>query len=651
MLRMICLFILYLITVSVYAQQPAPGGVPGMVAWLASSVREDGAPRWIDRLSEEEDPVDSSVDLPLFNFHPAPRLRGDEAIPLLPLPVRTLKQATVFAVHHPDDTLSERVVWSLDAGDGRPLVLTTHRLADLRDTSYLNFLGPEKARPGIKTYYQRRVPEAETTTTSATLLLGTPPARPRLPVYAYRGRIPEFIVYDRVLSPRERLQVESYLALKYGLTLTSDANYLDGAGEVIWERRRQGAFVHRLAGIGRDDEAGLLQKQSTSSYEPGMLTLSAGRPASDNAANRTELTDRSWLIWGDDGGAWELRPVEFGQPRRLDRTWRITAHGETPLTTLQVELGRFATERSPGQTYWLLIDRSGTGKFAPGQVDYYPASEITGRAVAAFHGVRWDTDASGTDAFTLGLGPAFMGLAWQDPPTCTPKAVGRLFLSAVGGQPPYAFQLEGPTGTDRWQRADGALQELGALPPGPYRLTIRDAGGNLFRDSLFFEAADAPVSPLADEYLLSSDQPLRLDAAATGAASQRYEWTTPDGRRHEGPQLEIRESGTYQLTIDRAGCLARQQIAVREAPADAFREAALYPNPARREQPFQVAVHLARPEGIQVTILDVAGRIIRERRQPVDDYHRFSETLSAAGAYLIRLHSGGAVTTLPLIVE
>jgi hypothetical protein len=62
-------------------------------------------------------------------------------------------------------------------------------------------------------------------------------------------------------------------------------------------------------------------------------------------------------------------------------------------------------------------------------------------------------------------------------------------------------------------------------------------------------------------------------------------------------------------------------------------------------------VHLTEAAAVQVSILDVGGRSIRERQLPADDYHLIRETLPAAGAYLIRVRSGAATETLPLIVE
>ena len=45
---------------------------------------------------------------------------------------------------------------------------------------------------------------------------------------------PELLVYNRILTPGERRKAESYLAMKYGVTLND--SYLDGDGNLVWDR-------------------------------------------------------------------------------------------------------------------------------------------------------------------------------------------------------------------------------------------------------------------------------------------------------------------------------------------------------------------------------------------------------------------------------
>ena len=59
----------------------------------------------------------------------------------------------------------------------------------------------------------------------------------------FDGYSPEVIIYGRYLTPAERRKVESYLAVKYGITLNN--SYLDSEGNLIWDKDENLGYHHR----------------------------------------------------------------------------------------------------------------------------------------------------------------------------------------------------------------------------------------------------------------------------------------------------------------------------------------------------------------------------------------------------------------------
>lgn len=59
-------------------------------------------------------------------------------------------------------------------------------------------------------------------------------------------------------------QVESYLALKYGITLdqTLPTNYTLSDGSIAWSATGAGVYKNNIAGIARDDASMLAQYRS-----------------------------------------------------------------------------------------------------------------------------------------------------------------------------------------------------------------------------------------------------------------------------------------------------------------------------------------------------------------------------------------------------
>jgi hypothetical protein len=176
----------------------------------------------------------------------------------------------------------------------------------------------------------------------------------------YNGHIAEVIIYTRGLTPTEELQVNSYLALKYGITLdqTTPTNYLSGTGSVIWTAG--GGYDKFIAGIGREDCQGLYQKQSQSIVTGNSVAMylgdqTAGLPAT-NTANTTTLANNNYMIWGNNGGAITYSPGT-GIYDMMARRWKIQETGTVGLVTVQA--------LDPAAEY-LLVDTDGDGNFATG---------------------------------------------------------------------------------------------------------------------------------------------------------------------------------------------------------------------------------------------------------------------------------------------
>ncbi|NNC46706.1 MAG: choice-of-anchor D domain-containing protein, partial [Winogradskyella sp.] len=90
---------------------------------------------------------------------------------------------------------------------------------------------------------------------------------------SFEGRIAEIITYSATKNDAtdtsERNRIQSYLGIKYGITLAPDSNgttkdYVNSDGTVIWDQSANTGFNNDIAGIGRDDASELNQKQSSS---------------------------------------------------------------------------------------------------------------------------------------------------------------------------------------------------------------------------------------------------------------------------------------------------------------------------------------------------------------------------------------------------
>ncbi|SFF34815.1 LamG-like jellyroll fold domain-containing protein [Flavobacterium xueshanense] len=124
------------------------------------------------------------------------------------------------------------------------------------------------------------------------------------------GRVAEIISYASRVLDGNRPKIESYLAIKYGITLGvngTSINYLDSAGNIIWNTATNAGYNYNIAGIGKDVASDLYQKQSKSSNDVNAVTIGLGVIATTNIANINEFKkDRDFLMWGSNNGTFAI---------------------------------------------------------------------------------------------------------------------------------------------------------------------------------------------------------------------------------------------------------------------------------------------------------------------------------------------------------
>lgn len=652
---------IFLISLALFAhpfwgagQDILPGGVTGIKAWYTAGYMPDGTVCWQNKLNPtQQGPVQKKkATTDRLNFNTVYSLDGSGEGFTLALEENDYTRSSIFTVYQPADSLGEKCVWAMSENATRQLMLTTKKLVDLRDSTNITFAPGRDDYPVISTYFQCKNRDSirlgrQYLHIGGAFEINNPGIAP------FRGNLAEIIVFDRFLSGAEKQKVESYLAIKYGIPVAQHFRptaYLNAMGDTIWDARKDKKMYSNITGIGRDDVSGLMQPKSTCSYHPGLLTIGvSGNPA--------QLEQNSFLIWTDNNEDLETAPAAQGHPAHLSRRWLATATGNIAgvSTALQFDTRQAENQPAPGETWWLCIDRSGTGKFPLGEVDYYQTDSISPAGIAFFDRVYWDTDRSGHDLFTFGAGPAMMAKVWATAPLCSPPASGTFHLGAEGGRPPYQFSLRGPgAGFDwRWETTGNAVTDISGLVPGDYWLTIRDAGNAFREEHLYLESADAPVSYLAPTYSLLPGQTLRLDASKDMPPGHfSYRWEGPDGFLQETPDVGITKPGIYRLIIDHEGCLSRRDITVGRFSANNFKHLQLYPNPVGRANPVEILIQLYRDAAVDLQITDLSSRVLVRRTLQGNNFYRLTENPDLpAGMYLLTFTSEQSVQTLKLVVE
>jgi hypothetical protein len=206
-------------------------------------------------------------------------------------------------VFQSSDTL-ERGAWGTENAKSRKIYLTTRRA--LGPDSIADQYGKNENKTILSTIEQHW---EGTNNTSSTAFLAVGSSGKSRPFIPYKGLLAETMVFNRTLGYLERLQIETYLAIKYGAAL-ENRNYINSNEDIIWNAEENKDYSFHVTGIGRDDAFKLYQKQSQSAYDSGFVTLSAGSLAANNETNSVEFSSGNFLIWGDNNGN---RSVKTGE--------------------------------------------------------------------------------------------------------------------------------------------------------------------------------------------------------------------------------------------------------------------------------------------------------------------------------------------------
>jgi uncharacterized repeat protein (TIGR02543 family) len=151
-----------------------------------------------------------------------------------------------------------------------------------------------------------------------------------------QGVMSEVIMYDDELPAASLQRIESYLALKYGVTLTPGTragrfDYLFSDGRMLWNGTSTGLdsiFYNRIAAVIRDDAADLHNRQSHSTDVGSILHMGvAGTKLGSRADVGDFGNDMEAVVWGDNNAS-GTAPVSLSEDcdefdRVFNRKWRI----------------------------------------------------------------------------------------------------------------------------------------------------------------------------------------------------------------------------------------------------------------------------------------------------------------------------------------
>jgi len=209
-----------------------------------------------------------------------------------------------------------------------------------------------------------------------------------MPNKFWNGKITELIVYDDDHSSADKNKVDSYLAIKYGVTLETGGgiigDYVASNGSTtIWDASVAPEYHNDVIGIGRDDNSELIQKQSNTIDDTTRLYIDALQ-ATNNLNSGVFTTNIGYIVMGHNqdlmyatqNSITEM-PASCGLNSRMEREWKITKSNFDQVFHADFKLCPFADVASVDVSHLrLLVDDD--GDFSNGGTNCYENGDGTG---------------------------------------------------------------------------------------------------------------------------------------------------------------------------------------------------------------------------------------------------------------------------------
>ncbi len=619
-MRVIIILLILLVNTVMIAQNP--GGVKGYMRWSG-----------VDNIEAETD-----VDI---NHNKVAKFNMECKTNVFATQKSRLSGLTFFCVSM-TDSINERALWSIDTDTATNVLMTNRRMANLEDYKYINFNTPATVVPQISTYSCKQA-DIDSLSENIYIRLGSKSLN-NVPAFDFEGVIPEYVVYNRVLSYNERLRVESYLALKYGVSLSqvSPTSYLNSNGDVIWDAEMYSSYSGSIAGIGRDDMSGLNHNLSGSMETPGLLEIGCSK-----------LDDMNFMVWGDNKASITFNDKR-GETKKLQRQWVVAVTGDfvglkstLSFSALQIE------EIYPledNEIYWLAIDDSGSGTFPIGGSRYYP-NKSGDNSVLSFEDIVWDSDKSGYDLFTIVAAPELFITTNTKLPSCKNTQAGIITAEIVGGTSPFNVSLILDGEVISKQNSEGNTYTFSELEQGTYTITVADAYNKAYAEEFLLSNSDMEQVVKFDTQTLEQGSKLTVDASQglSSAVNYSYKWKSQSGEEIYNPELTINEAGIYLLTVSNSeGCCTQRELEVIEESSDYFSEILFYPNPTTLGY-VNMRVQLKQRGTLGVTISNTLGYVISNKQVSGSDFYSFTCKLPYKGTWIITLDGGGGRKSLKVL--
>jgi hypothetical protein len=335
-----------------------------------------------------------------FNYHQAFSIDGNSN-PFTISDFYPLKKDkyTVFTVFQAFDTLAEYGLWQMQLDSTHNVKLSSHKTKNIR--SYIRYSQNGSQAPTINSSSQSWNNIKIDSSICSFTLAGTDS-------FHFNGKLAEFIVFNNRLTRLDNEKVHTYLALKYGIGIYY-LNYVNSQDSTLWDTQNDTTYRFDIIGLGRDDNMGLYQKQTTDNSGSKRLTMYFDTLKYLNQANTSQIDDMNFALFGHNGDSISTFHIDtnnlFVFPSLMNRKWKIALNGSM-IHQKPINIRMYMPNIDSVNTLKLIISGELNDEFDPAMCRVIDPSRTDTNGYYYYENIYWDTDFSGSDLFTFSQLPS-----------------------------------------------------------------------------------------------------------------------------------------------------------------------------------------------------------------------------------------------------
>ncbi|WP_430614162.1 T9SS type A sorting domain-containing protein [Flavobacterium sp. JP2137] len=472
----------------------------------------------------------------------------------------------------------------------------------------------------------------------------------------------ELKVYDKRLSPSEMLPIQTYLSIKYGVSLEAGLDYMSIDDIVLWNYKNNASYSKRITGLGRSDYFELNQRQTQNSND-SLFRMGLVEENIHNVLNEGDLAKDSYLMFGDNGAAVSFKEVAKRDFEKLQRVWKYnkTKNFTAKNMYIKLALDQFK-DTIAGQEYFLYINNSTKDPINLNSLKLIKGETVD--SVLVFKDINIDKAVSNEGYLSLYRRKKFdFDSSWLF--YCDGKNV--LKLTIEGGEKPYAIKFVDASGmVIKQQKTTLNELEIATVPfEDAFDVVVEDALGNtLKQDGRDIGSQSIPLE-LKTIWNLDKHGKVLVAPFFTGVFNRtdlKYEWYKDTQHLGSSSEIELKETGSYSLKVstDRQ-CFSWpfSVVNMEKEIADAnennkanHSENGVYPNPVKAGEPFDVRVSFSKQmDKVALSVFTLKGQFLTSKEYEKTSHIEYSHILNTEGIYIILIKTEGDTRVFKLIVQ